>query len=276
MKMTNNVTAVAENVFVDPNTGAASDTNNTPAFNNFVTSAPKELQELFSKNGVKDFETLNKSYSGLNSMLGKKGLVKPAEGASEEEIKTYNEKLYNEYLGVPTDGKYEFKIPDNIPQEVVSEEFLNDLQVKAKEVGVSKDKFQDLVDVIYAHYGKSLENAVGPTLSDLQKEWGRDAEKNIQAAHAFYKNYMASDADADALAKKYGNDPIFLKGMHKLASLMKEDRLEAPQENKFSIEETKKSAMNKMREAMEARNKGNYILAESLQKEYQELLAKTI
>lgn len=269
-----NITATAEQVYVEPTTGEAPKAE-TPSFETFISTAPKELQELFSKNGVKDFETLNKSYNGLNSMLGKKGLIKPAEGASEEEIKAYNEKLYNEYLNVPADGKYEYKIPETIPQEAVSQEFLDTLSATAKDIGIGKDKFQKIVDVIYDAYGKMLSTQETPSLDNLKQDWGKDVDKNIQEAHAFYKNYMSNDPAGQAAAERFGNDPDFLKFVYNMSKSLKEDRLSAPEEQKLSVEDIKKSAVEKTKQAMEARAKGNYALSEKLQKEAQELYSQT-
>jgi len=199
-----------------------------PDFTAFTSSAPKELQELFTKNGVKDFDTLNKSYSGLNSLIGKKGLIKPEEGASEAEVKAYQEKLYQE-MGVPTD-KYEYTLPDTIPEEAISKEFIANLETKAKANGVSNKAFQEIMTDVYTAYGEML-NASKPDLSGLQKEWGKDADTNIKVANAFYKNYMQNDPNADASAKKFGNDPDFLKFTYNMARKMGEDRLDASHVN---------------------------------------------
>ena len=267
------ITAVAEQVA--PVTAPTTPTD-TPSFETFSSTAPKELQELFTKNGVKDFDTLSKSYSGLNSMLGKKGLVKPAEGAPEEEVKAYNDKLYNEYLNVPADGKYEYKIPETIPQEAVSQEFIDSLAATAKEIGIGKDKFQKVIDVIYDAYGKMLATQETPSLDTLQKEWGKDVEKNTQEAHAFYKNYMANDPAGQAAAERFGNDPDFLRFVHNMSKSLKEDKLSTPESQKLTSDDMKRNAVEKTRIAMEARAKGDYALSEKLQKEAQELYAQAI
>lgn len=246
-------------------------------FETFLTSAPKELGELLTKNGVKDFETLNKSYSGLNSLIGKKGLIKPAEGASEAEIAAYQEKLYAE-IGVPADGKYEYKIPETIPEDAVSQEFLDSFAATAKEVGVSKDKFQKLIDVVYDAYGKTL---VAPqdgqvTIEQLKKEWGKDYNAKAQTVDAFYKNVMKNDPSAEAAAQKFGNDPDFLKFAYNIAASLKEDKLDTPYAQTLSTEDIKKSAIEKTQQAMAARNKGDYITAEKLQKEIHEMYSKII
>jgi hypothetical protein len=261
----NNAAVVTTETTVTP------ETNPTPSvnFDSFKSVAPKELVELFDKNGVKDFDTLNKSYTGLNSLIGKKGLMKPVEGAPEAEVKAYNEKLYEE-IGVPKDGKYEYTIPEIVPPEAVSQEFLDKLSSKAAQNGVPAKAFQEIINEVYTAYGEML-NESKPSLEGLKTEWGKDADTNIKLAHNFYKNVMASDPNLDAASLKFGNDPDFIKGIYNLAKRMGEDKLDANNiNNAMNPDDLRAEGKKLAAEASELHRKGDFKGAELKNKQAQE------
>jgi len=80
-------------------------------FDDFKAALPETTRSLLDKAGVKDFETFDKDYTGLTSLIGKKGLIKPEEGAAPEVMAEYNKKLFAE-IGVPEDGVYNVEAPE--------------------------------------------------------------------------------------------------------------------------------------------------------------------
>lgn len=243
-------------------------------FDQFVSAAPKELQEAFQKNGVKDLETLTKSYNGLNSMLGKKGLIKPAEGASEDEIKAYKQSLYKE-IGVPETGEYEFSLPEGIDDKYIDQKFLDELAGVAADNGVGATAFQAIIDKVMGAYKGMLDSALNPDYSGLQKTWGKEFDANMQAAKGFYDRLLKDNPLGEAINAKFGNDPDMLALAHALSKKLGEDSLSNTPTQTTSAD-YKTMGLQKTKEAMVARDKGDYKLAEKLQEEAREYYSKAV
>ncbi len=243
-------------------------------FNQFLQAAPKEFQDLATKNGVKDLETLTKSYAGLNSMLGKKGLVKPAEGAAPEEIEAYTKSLYKE-IGVPENGEYEFDLPENLDEKYVDQNFLNELAGVAFKEGVGAKAFQSIIDKVYGAYAKMIEDSGKPAdFSELKKEWGNSFDQKFEEAKSvFTKALNQDDPRVKGFNEKFGNDPDAIYAFAKLAEKfgVKEDRLGGAQQPQFDKATLDAQAFEKTGKAIDLYNKGDYKAAEILHAEARRL-----
>ncbi len=96
------------------------------SFEQYLDSQPDDYKELLSKNGVDSFEKQSKWVGGLNSLIGKKGIIPPSEGASEDDIAKFKDEVFK-HLGRPEAGEYEFDLPEGIAEEYVSQDFLDEL-----------------------------------------------------------------------------------------------------------------------------------------------------
>lgn len=261
--------------------GPATNTNSTPDFGSFVESAPNELKELFNKNGVKDFDTLAKSYNGLNSMLGKKGLVKPADDAPEAEKEAYTKSLYKE-LGVPEDGKYEYQLPEKFGPEGQYKDHLDqDFQKGFEEIaarnGMTSKGVQELSDHIWNAYGEMIEESRGDFTS-LKTDWGNDFDNNVKIAHEAYKTGLnVNDPRIQRFEQKFGNDPDAVFAFANMANKfgIKSDSLQGPtQTTAVGKSELTQQAVAKTQAAMNAIKENKYNEAEKLQTEARELYAR--
>ena len=199
----------------------------TPSFDfdNFLNAVPETDREVLTKNGVKDIDTLTKSYKGLLEMKGKKGLIEPSEDASDEEKTAFKESLLDK-LGRPENGEYQFDIPDTVADEYVSDDFLNDLAETAYKNGMSQDGFNELINKMYSAYGKHIEGI---------NQWKAEIESKIK--------------------------PDTLNDTSETSQVTKSDFAQ--------------QAKDKQKEAMDARANNDYATASKLQREAQELIAKS-
>lgn len=129
--------------------------NTSTPFDNYFNQLSPESQELFKKNGVDSFEKQEKWVSGLNSLIGKKGLINPGENASEEQKAEYKNTILNE-LGRPENGEYKFDVSEKIPEQHINQEFLDGLAKLGYESGLNNEGFQNLINHIYSGYEKTV------------------------------------------------------------------------------------------------------------------------
>lgn len=121
-------------------------------FETYVNALSEADRELLAKNNIDSFEAQSKWVNGLNNVLGKKGLINPGEDASDAQKTEYRDSLLNE-LGRPSDGNYEFDMPDGVKQEWVNDDFTQKLADTAYANGMNPEAFQQLINDIYSVYG---------------------------------------------------------------------------------------------------------------------------
>lgn len=222
-EVTDNSISATANLNVN---GDTSKETNTFDFDSFINAIPEDSRDVFTKNGVKDIDTLAKSYKGLLEMKGKKGLVKPSDDAPDADKQAYRDALLNE-MGRPEGGEYTFDIPDTVADEYVSDDFLNDLADTAYKNGMSQEGFSELINKMYTAYGKHIESI---------NEWKAGIESKMKP------------------------DSV-------------DDNSETSQSTKADFSQ---QAKDKQKEARDAIQANDYRLADQLQKEARELLAKAL
>lgn len=183
-----------------PNSDAPIATNNnTPettstfGFNDFINQFQPEQRQVFEKQGVKDFETLHKSYHGLLSKIGEKGLIPPKDTATDIEKSDFQKQLYK-HIGVPSDGKYEYSIADDINADLVSDDFVNNLADIALKQGISKTAFETIVNQIYREFTPEYQNLVNE-IEQLKSRLGQEGKMDI-ASQSISTQDLTLDIDA--------------------------------------------------------------------------------
>lgn len=195
-------------------TEAAKEPNVT--FEQYLSVLSEEDRGLLEKNGVDSFEKQVKWINGLNSLVGKKGLVKPADDASDEDKAKYKESLLNE-LGRPENGEYNFEVPETVPDEYVSDEFLNGLAKIGYENGMSTEAFQSMIDYIYDAYGETV-NAI----EDIKKQIEEQAkEGNLDDAGS------QGDNSAESVRERAKSLAIEANQEHKKGNFAQAKKLQA-------------------------------------------------
>jgi hypothetical protein len=147
------MTELTESIISEPQVKEIS----SDSFNDYFNTIPDDKKEVLSKNGVKDTETLIKSYEGLLSLKGKKGILAPAETASDAEKTEYKSYLHKA-IGVPENGEYNFDIPDGVNESTIKDDFVNKLANVSYENGISKNAFQQIINTIYPAYQEQINN----------------------------------------------------------------------------------------------------------------------
>lgn len=191
------------------------------SFDTFKEALPETTRNLFEKNGVRDFETLDKSYSGLNELIGKKGLIKPDDNAPDDVRAAYKRSLYKE-MGVPEDGKYDFQVPETFTAEnEISQSMMDSLAKVGAEHGLSKDGFQNVVNVLGDVVGKLNTQAAEQfgTIDGLKEEWGDKFDDNTKKAELFIDQKLPE-------AKGLLQLPMFVKLAASLAESSGETKLD--------------------------------------------------
>lgn len=158
-----------------------------PSFEDFKAAIPETTREAFEKNGVNDFEALDKHYTNMNSLIGKKGLIRPDESAGEDALKAYTSGLYKE-LGVPENGEYEFNIPESWDENSgITQGLMDSLAKLGVETGISGKAYQGIVDVLgdtVAQMQNQSAELFG-TAEALKEAWGDKFDANDKKVEAF-------------------------------------------------------------------------------------------
>ena len=144
-------------------------------FDNILSKFSEDGQSTLTKNGVKDFDTLEKSYKGLLELKGKKGIIEPSENASDEEKSVFRESLLDK-LGRPEEGKYDFEVKEEIADEYITDDFVGELASLAHKNGINNEGFQSILDHIYGNYAKVVNDfeAFKSTVQDKLGEGSLD------------------------------------------------------------------------------------------------------
>lgn len=211
---TNTETAATSTSSTDP----ASSASTSPAldFNTYLSALPETDREIFTKNGVDSFEKQISWVKGLNEIKGKKGLLKPAETATEAEKKAYQDALYKE-LGRPDDGKYDYELPEGSDDSFYSDEVINKLATVAFDNGMSAEGFQKLINTIAEPYNAMIKDW-GVQVTKLKEKLGEDKiDDDSTNGSAVTKDSIHDEART----KRIEAEALHRKGDYKAATRLK-------------------------------------------------------
>lgn len=174
-----------------------------------------------------------KSLLHAQSLVGRKavGLVRPADGAGEEEWSAFRADL-RRAVGVPDDpAGYDIALPEGLEPDGP---LLDWFRGAAHGAGLSPEQVQDLSD----RYVGWLADSSGrwnaersarrdETLRELGGRWGGDAEANMERARRGFEHYAEKAgldrAMRDALLAAHGDDPVLIRLFHGVGTAMAED-----------------------------------------------------
>lgn len=203
--------------------GTAAGTGTTTVTTSWRDTLPDDIKADPTLAKFSDVANLSKSYLELQRKIGEKGIIKPRENASPEEIRAFREQM-----GIPTGDKYTIEIKDvKFPQES-----LDFARTAGDKLGIEPKVMADLMkDFNTFEQGqltaqaKAKEAATKTQIDGLRKEWGDGFDTNIQKAH-FVAKELGGQEFIDHLNKTgLGNDVMMIKLLTKTAALMGEDKL---------------------------------------------------
>jgi hypothetical protein len=185
-------------------------------FNTYVSALPDTHKELLTKNGVDSFEKQEKWISGLNTLIGKKGILPPDENAPDEDKQKYRETLMKE-LGRPDTGEYEFALPEGSNNEYYTDDFMNGLADIAYKNGMSQQGYQDVVNYLASGFNGVL-TQWEKTIGEINSKLGEDKMSD----NAETKTNHKAEVHQAAKAKMIEANDLYRKGDYKGAQLMKQ------------------------------------------------------
>lgn len=201
-----------------PATAAPTAESSAPAldFTTYVSALPETHKELLTKNGVDSFEKQEKWISGLNTLIGKKGIIPPDENAAPEDKQKYRETLMKE-LGRPETGEYEFSLPEGSKGDYYTDDFMNGLADIAFKNGMSQEGYQDVVNYIATGFNGVLAQWE-KTIGEINKKLGEDKMSDGGDT----KQSSKADIHQAAKAKMIEANELHRKGDYKGAQLLKQ------------------------------------------------------
>ena len=180
-----------------------------------------------SLEAIKDFGSLVKGYVEGQKMAGKKGLVVPGEGASDEE-----RNAFFTAVGRPekaTDYKFEkAQLPDGMVadekmegvfRDIAHKHGLNNAAASAIVSGINKY----MIDGFNTN-NKATEDNQKASVELLKKTWGKDYDANFKLAETAFKSF-APDAATQEMFGELGNNPAVIQVFTKIGKAMSEDKL---------------------------------------------------
>ena len=198
---------------------------------NFVETWKDGLDEGIrgekSLEAIKDFGSLVKGYVEGQKLVGKKGLVVPGDGASDEE-----RNAFFTAVGRPekaTDYKFEkAQLPDGMVadekmegvfRDIAHKHGLNNAAASAIVSGINKY----MIDGFNTN-NKATEDNQKASVELLKKTWGKDYDANFKLAETAFKSF-APDAATQEMFGELGNNPAVIQVFTKIGKAMSEDKL---------------------------------------------------
>jgi hypothetical protein len=169
-------------------------------------SLPPELREAPSLAKFADPAALAKSYSELETLIGRKGVVVPGDKDGPEA-----HARFRQALGVPDKPEgYQFQRPEGVPEAAWNAEGAKQFATWAHELGLTPQQAQGLAERFGRMQGEAAQRAAegiepdGRKMEDvLRSEWGAKYDAQVEVAKRAAKQF--GDAAAlDALEAKVG------------------------------------------------------------------------
>lgn len=155
----------------------------------WLASLPEDLRSKPSLSKFQDPVALAKSYTELEGLIGRKGLVAPKEGDPPEVTAAWREAL-----GVPEEpAGYEIKPPEGTAPEHWNDDTTTVLRGWAHELGLTPQQAQGLAE----RYAGMLSQAAGEQFeameTALRKDWGAAYDVKTTAAAQAAREFLSPE-----------------------------------------------------------------------------------
>lgn len=231
----------------------------------WIDVLPEEAAKDPNITKYKTPEDFYKGFTNLTKMVGAKGVIIPKEDAPPEEY----DKFYNA-IGRPEkpDGYRFDEIKDLHKNVVWNKETDNGLAnlfhqrgLSQKSANLLRNDFLGMINEISKKQEQKEAEAIKIAEVALRKEWGDKYETNRQnVAKLILKAGGEEAINAMGGENGLGNNPIILKTLAKIASLLSEDQINTIVDSSKSStqgSETKEEAQKKINEILHADQKSH-------------------
>lgn len=207
--------------------GAGAGSQPPPPPTNWRDGLPDDIKAHPAFNNFKDVTDLAKSHLQAQEMIGKKGVILPVEGASEEEMNRF----FNEIGRPETVEGYKVnqiqmpegvKIDDNIRADFLKmahAEGFNNKQINALfkwQVGVEGNKYKIASD--------EMNTKLDGAENELRQKYGNAYDANFALAEKVV-NTFADEKAKEALKEGLGGDSRLIDMMVRIGKSLSEDTL---------------------------------------------------
>lgn len=217
----------------DPNAGKSQDAKSYIApdgsFNEGWTEIlDEEIRNEPSLKTHKNLKTLAKTFVNAQRMVGKNKIAIPNEKSTEGE---WNE--FYKALGRPeTVEDYQFKRPDELPEEFWNDDFAKAAKTLFHKIGLTKKQADALFNFNSANVMNTIktqqqqeEMNMQQLQSELYNEWGGAYQQKIHLGNAAIEEGTTGNQELkDKIVQKYGNDPDFIRFASNLGSKFAEHK----------------------------------------------------
>lgn len=188
----------------------------------FYSSLPEGIGEHGAVKKYKTVPDLVKGHINANSMIGKK---------AEDFLKSDDPEIVakrKEWLGIP--DTYELNTPEITEGSLYSQEAIDGFKVKAKELGLSGQQAQALLDWDFER-AQNVQDGVQEQMTQmrtdaeqtLKSEWGKNYQPNLQKVKQA-TDFLGITEMLDQTG--LGNEPLVLKAvLDKIVPAISEDKL---------------------------------------------------
>ncbi len=194
-------------------------------------SLPEEMRANATLSKYSDVTNLAKAYLSAQEMIGKKGIIKPADNATPEEWQAFYESM-----GVPKADQYKLD-PTKFQGVSFPQESIEWAQQAGAKHGIRPDQMSALMQE-FGQFEIARDNASAEEISkltseqieSLKTEWGEGYDSNLKKSLVAF-NHIAQLAgikqkDAmDWLNSGAGDDYVMIKLMAAASKLIGEDTL---------------------------------------------------
>lgn len=203
-------------------TTATTQATTTSATQSWKDSLPEDLKSHSSLSQIQDVNALARSYVHAQSMVGKKGVFKPSDTASEEEWSSFYKSI-----GQPDLEKFDIATPAE-----GNKEFVGDFKNVAHKAGLLPKQAQSVMDWLMKKESDTVaaktqaeKSTVEEGINSLKKEWGGGFEKQISLAKLAVKEVGGDEFTAYLESSGLGNNPALIKVLSKVGKLLGEDKI---------------------------------------------------
>lgn len=211
---------------VNPPVDPAADPQDPPADSKWFDNFSDDTRNDVGLKRFKSAEEMFKSYRELETKIGAKGLIKPADDATDEKMEEY----YRE-LGKPeSSDKYELAMPEAFKDLPVDENAMGNIKDLLYKSNLSQDQagkvFEGYMEMERVAAEKKVQadtESRQNSETELRKDWGEKFPENVSLAQKVAKQFGSEEGMKFLEEHKGGNDPRLLKMLANIGKSLSED-----------------------------------------------------